>query len=400
MLAAVVLAIVGLGIAPADEAFAADYPSWQDVQNARNSVTATAAEVDRITAVLAELEAAVVAAEAFAEQKGYEFEDAQAKSDAAQFKWLELQGQADAAQKDATASQRRAGQQAALLSRYTGRDLSASLFFDSTKSADVLSQLGLATVVKGRSAEIYKVAIQQQNTAAALTAQADVAKAALKERTDAAAKAMQEAADASAQAEAAAAEQAANKERLEAQKAALVENQAVTEAGYNAGVAERARIAAEYAAAHPSAASSAGVVSAAGWARPAGGHITSSFSIRRFNPASHVWAAHLGTDLGAACNSPIYAAHEGTVTFTGKSGGYGNLVRLDNGGGVTTAYGHIVNGGILVSAGQHVKAGQQIARVGSTGNSTGCHLHFETRPGGTAVDAVPFMRERGVELNN
>jgi murein DD-endopeptidase MepM/ murein hydrolase activator NlpD len=103
-------------------------------------------------------------------------------------------------------------------------------------------------------------------------------------------------------------------------------------------------------------------------------------------------------DLAPACYAPIYAAHSGTVTFAANGGGYGNEVVLDNGGGISTAYGHIVDGGILVSVGQHVSAGQQIAKIGSTGWSTGCHLHFETRVNGSAVDPVPFMAARGISV--
>ena len=74
------------------------------------------------------------------------------------------------------------------------------------------------------------------------------------------------------------------------------------------------------------------------------------------------------------------------------------IVQVSHGGGVSTAYGHIVNGGIKVSRGQSVVAGQLIALVGSTGNSTGCHLHFETRINGGSTDPVPFMSARGVSL--
>ena len=79
-------------------------------------------------------------------------------------------------------------------------------------------------------------------------------------------------------------------------------------------------------------------------------------------------------------------------------GGYGNFVQVDHGGGVSTGYGHQVNGGIMVSVGQRVEVGQRIGTVGSTGNSTGCHLHFETRQGGVAADPVPLMSARGIRL--
>jgi murein DD-endopeptidase MepM/ murein hydrolase activator NlpD len=88
--------------------------------------------------------------------------------------------------------------------------------------------------------------------------------------------------------------------------------------------------------------------------------------------------------------------------YAGPYGGYGNYIRIDNsdGTGYGTGYGHIVNGGILVKAGEQVGVGQNIAKVGSTGWSTGCHLHFEVYSGGTTTDPVPFMRKQGIELAN
>ncbi|WFR68105.1 M23 family metallopeptidase [Curtobacterium flaccumfaciens] len=105
---------------------------------------------------------------------------------------------------------------------------------------------------------------------------------------------------------------------------------------------------------------------------------------------------HDGADLASGCSTPIVAAAAGTVDYVGWYGGYGNYVRISHGGGVQTAYGHIVNGGFRVSPGQRVSAGQLIALVGSTGQSTGCHTHFEVHLNGTTIDPVPFMQARGV----
>jgi murein DD-endopeptidase MepM/ murein hydrolase activator NlpD len=86
------------------------------------------------------------------------------------------------------------------------------------------------------------------------------------------------------------------------------------------------------------------------------------------------------------------------VVAAGPNGSYGNFVMIDHGGGVATAYGHVVDGGIRVAVGQTVAAGQPIALVGSTGASTGCHLHFEVRVNGVQIDPLPFMAARGVTL--
>jgi murein DD-endopeptidase MepM/ murein hydrolase activator NlpD len=126
--------------------------------------------------------------------------------------------------------------------------------------------------------------------------------------------------------------------------------------------------------------------------------VTSGYG-SRVPPTGGVSPFHRGTDIGAGCNSPIYAAHTGTVSYAGWYGTYGNFILIEHEGGISTGYAHIVNGGILVHSGQTVGVGHQIARVGSTGASTGCHLHFEVRVNGTAIDAVPFMRARGINIS-
>ncbi len=374
-------------------AWATSYPSWQDVQAARNNVAATQAEVARLKALLATLQTDVTTTQAAAVQRGDEAQRAQQKYDEGAQRTAELQSQADAAQAKALKSRQQAGQLAAKLALSGGGgDLSTTLFFNGSQADGLLSQLGLASMVKDQSAGLYVKAIQDQNTAQSLTDQAKLATAALKLLSDAAQKALEAAAAAAQAATAALTEQQANQARLQAQLATLIENRDHTEAEYAAGI--RAMWGA-------SASLGAGQISATGWARPAGGHITSGYG-NRLDPYTHQVALHSGTDLGASCNSPIYAAHTGTVVYAGPYGGYGNFVRIMNndGSGYGTGYGHIVNGGILVHVGEQVGVGQNIARVGSTGWSTGCHLHFEVYHNGLTQDPVPFMRSQGIELAN
>ena len=91
-------------------------------------------------------------------------------------------------------------------------------------------------------------------------------------------------------------------------------------------------------------------------------------------------------DFGAAYGSPIYAVSDGTVAFAGWHGGHGNFVKLEHGGGFGTGYGHMSR--IAVSPGSHVRAGQVIGYVGSTGLSTGPHLHYELYRSGVPVNPL------------
>lgn len=134
------------------------------------------------------------------------------------------------------------------------------------------------------------------------------------------------------------------------------------------------------------------------WALPVAGRITDGFGPRPDRPVAGVSPYHEGTDLATACGTPIHAATAGAVVQAGWNGTYGNWILLEHGDGIQTGYAHIENGGIEVAIGDTVDAGQEIARVGSTGAATGCHLHFETRIDGKAVDAVPFMARRGIRL--
>jgi len=382
-------------------AFATSYPSYADVQNARRSESAKKAEIDTLNQLLATLQSAVDSTTADAVVKGAAAQAAQQKYDEAAAKAVKLRLQADDAQARADRSKQEAGQLAARLIRSGGSDLSSTLFFNSSEAKSLLSELGLASMMKDQSAGIYEKAIQNQNVARALTDQADVAKEALKALAGEAEKAAKAAAAAALAASAALTEQQAHQVQLTAQLAILVTNTNQTEADFAIGVEVARQAAAAALAAQLAAAPRAGQISSEGWARPAGGHISSPYGYR-IDPYNGAYALHAGTDLAAGCGTPIYAAHSGTVVLAGPYGGYGNYIRIQNDGdgSYETAYGHIVNGGILVGIGQTVQVGQNIARVGSTGMSTGCHLHFEIHHNGGTQDPVPFIRSMGVELAN
>ncbi|MES2302445.1 MAG: M23 family metallopeptidase [Pseudomonadota bacterium] len=118
---------------------------------------------------------------------------------------------------------------------------------------------------------------------------------------------------------------------------------------------------------------------------PVNGHITSGYGARR-HPILGYMRMHAGIDFGASWGSPIYATADGRVSFAGWHGGHGNYVRLDNGGGIGTGFGHMSR--IAVSPGMAVRRGQVIGYVGSTGLSTGPHLHYEMYRGGQTVNPL------------
>ena len=122
--------------------------------------------------------------------------------------------------------------------------------------------------------------------------------------------------------------------------------------------------------------------------RPTSGRISSYFGGRK-SPGGIGSTNHKGIDIAVPRGTPIYAADGGTVTYSGWMSGYGYLVQIDHGNGYVTRYGH--NSSLTVSVGQHVYKGQQVARAGSTGNSTGNHCHFEVRYNGVAKNPLNYL---------
>jgi murein DD-endopeptidase MepM/ murein hydrolase activator NlpD len=125
-------------------------------------------------------------------------------------------------------------------------------------------------------------------------------------------------------------------------------------------------------------------------ANPAPGvSVSSGFGIRR-DPLLGTPAMHAGIDFRGAVGSPARATAKGTVVKAGWNGGYGRMVEIDHGDGFTTRYAHLSK--VLVNIGDKVDVGDIVGKVGSSGRSTGPHLHYEVRKNGGAVDPVRFLK--------
>ncbi|UJP09138.1 peptidoglycan DD-metalloendopeptidase family protein [Microbacterium sp. KUDC0406] len=410
------LGVFGIG-AGTTAAFAASYPSWDDVQKAKANQAAKAGEVTRIKGLIQSLTNKVAETKAASEKAGDEFFVAQQKFfDAAQ-QADDLQSQADEQAKLADETSAKAGQVATQLYRKGGEDSALELFFSgSAANADgLLSRLGTMDKLLEYNQSVYDNAVAARNSAQALSNKAKVARDE-RDRLQKVAEqkmiAAQQAADA---AQAALDESEANLTTLQAQLAALQDTTAKTVAAYQEGerirkaaeekrrreeAARRAREAAEAAKNNGGGGGGGGgggTPTSSGWVRPHGGHRSSGYGARP-RPCPSCSAFHYGVDLANGCGAPIYAAHSGTVDAAFYNGGYGNYIRIQHGGGIGTGYGHIRPGGFRVSPGQHVRAGQVIAYAGTTGASTGCHLHFEVYRNGGAINPITFMAAHGISV--
>ncbi len=125
-----------------------------------------------------------------------------------------------------------------------------------------------------------------------------------------------------------------------------------------------------------------------GWPAPASHVITSPYGARAY-PLSGIYDFHLGLDIGAGYGTPVVSHKPGTVIIADYHWSYGNYVVVDHGNGISTLYAHM--SAISTGVGQHVEQGQQLGLVGSTGSSTGAHLHFEVRINGSTVNPAPYL---------
>ena len=251
---------------------------------------------------------------------------------------------------------------------------------------------GLDTMrAQGEAAQAYLVAVRRQVAALKVQAQAALAKAMAARKTAAAAKAKLDllyAAQTRYEAAVAAkkAAEIANLKKMQAQSDLLTRQLA---ARAKAAREAAARAAAARGARQPVPRSVPQGIRSGFLSYPSNAPVSSEFGMR-FHPVLRIWRLHAGIDFAANCGSPVYAAAGGDVimaTPVSQSGGYGNQLVIDHGlqRGVdlTTTYNHLAS---FVVTGGHVERGQLVAYSGTTGLSTGCHLHFETRQDGTPVN--------------
>ena len=372
---------------PVEAAQSADYPDWPEVVAARRNASEAKALAAQLQGQLQGLQDEAQRTQTEADAKGAIYAEAQDKYDQQNIETQALLDQTAAAQTEADEAYLAAAQVISEITRTGTSDITPRLFTAPGSPDVLLDRLEISRVLGERYSDLYEKAIELRNTADALADQAEVAQGILETLRLAAEAAFKEAqAAAQAAAEKLAQTQidiAAMQKRIDY----LVGISNETTDAYNEGIKAMWGDGA------------AGEISASGWARPVSGYISSSYG-NRFHPIYHRWMWHTGVDIaGPGCGATIWAAHSGTVTFAGWSGNdWGYYVVIDHGDGTSSAYAHIQAGGIGVSIGQHVDPGQPIAKVGTTGGSLGCHLHFIIRINGQLTDPVPFMRDRGITI--
>ena len=382
--------VLSLGLPSQSPAYADEYPTWEEVQEARKDVARAEAKVKEIMALLERLEVAAAEAEEEAARLGEIYYEALYELDEATFQQAQLQSQADSAAVVAEESRMKAGQFVAELARVGGADLTATLFISGDDANQLLSRIGYAAKIAEQTDGIYARALSDQNTAQALSNQAEVARQIREELQLVAEAAYEEANAAAMRAYSAVEAQLENSARLEAQLEVLIEQREATEADYQKGVIARQQ-------SEIMGMIDPGQISASGWARPSSGYISSHFG-PRIHPIYGIARLHAGIDLATPCGRPVYAARSGRVSYSGWLGTSGNFIRVTHEDGYTTGYAHLQSGSLYVRLGESVVTGQLIARIGNTGGSTGCHLHLETRQNMVAQDPYPFFLNRGIRL--
>lgn len=366
-------------------------PTWDDVQRAKNDEAATAQQITEIETLLEQLAVevettrqeskAAIDAYALAEE---ELLKANARLDELNIRLEESAAEAELAEDEA-------GSIVGLMYRSGGVDRSTEMFLesDASTSDELLERLAIMEKATERSAKIAENATRTANDARSLGDQADTVSQKREQLAEDAAARKEAAAVAAVTAAEREREQASQKATLDAQLAALKDTTAATVEGYE----ERLRQEEEARRQNGGGGSPGGggpPVGNSGWGHP----LASSYWVTdEFGGARN----HGGIDLAAPEWTPIYAAAAGTVTACYEFSNYGNTVDITHPDGSMTRYPHQPYGGLTVTCGQWVERGQQIGYVGTTGWSTGPHLHFETWPTTSyRVNPRGFMSDRGV----
>ncbi|MGK0722084.1 peptidoglycan DD-metalloendopeptidase family protein [Leucobacter sp. W1478] len=408
-----IAAILGTGLVGAGTgsvpAQALDLPSWADVEAAKQNEATAAAKVIEIEGLIAQGEAELERLRNLHADSVSAFQDAEAAFQAAARKSETLDAQAEQSRIEAEAATAQAAALVSQMYRSGGVDRNVELFLESEgDTADaLLERLASMSKATERNTAISEEAQQAMNTAASLGEQAEVAEQ--QRETLKVEKENLEQAAAEAVAGQAEALQAQEEQQtvLETQLAALKDTTTSTVAGYQerlrleeeerqrlAREAEAARIAAEKAAAE--AAANAGNSGGGGGGNNAGNGGGGGGTVGAWYvpiPYSYIstyfqqWWGHTGVDLVNGCGVPIVAPNSGTIGFVGwMDNTGGNMIYLNHGNGYQTRFAHLSR--FNVGYGQWVNAGQVIGYVGTTGMSTGCHLHYEVLRGGVFIDPV------------
>lgn len=409
------LIVSGAGAPTPSQAIISDLPTWDDVEAAKKNEATAAKKVTEIEALLVEVEREAERTRAESEAAGNALAQAEDELREAQDRSAKLKEKAAQSAKEADEAADQAAALVSQLYRSGGVDRNVELFLESDASTadQLLERLAQVEKATERNTSIADAAAQTRNTATTLEKQAVAAEA---ERDRLREEALARKEEANALANAArdrliAQEQ--QKRELEGQLDALKDKTTNTTKGYQERVRleeeerlrleEEARKAAEEAAKNPGnvGGGGGGGGGSAGGGGGGSGQVSGNWRVPINSGSYYVsdwWGAsrnHTGVDLAAPSGTPIYAASSGTVTMAGWYPCYANMVEITHGGGIATRYGHMLYTPI-VSYGQWVNMGQIIGYVGSTGCSTGPHLHYEVYSWGYPIDPAPFYAARGL----
>ncbi|KAB1644418.1 peptidoglycan DD-metalloendopeptidase family protein [Pseudoclavibacter sp. CFCC 14310] len=416
-------------VAPVAPSQAANYPSWDDINNAKNNEQAKQSEIARVQGLISDLngqldsaQAAVDSAQAAADAALQQVADQQSTYDTLRVQQLNAQARADE-------SKRAAGASIAQLYRSGGTNASMNIYLSGDGADEVLYQLGVMGRFGESSDETYRSAIADAKTAESLKNQSDAALTQLQDLADDAAAKSQQAQQAQQQVDSTLKEQQTHAGELTAQLSALqgetAELQQQRAAGVQAEAEARAKAIAAAQAAAAAAASGGNdsdgsyAPAPAGGSRPSGGggggspapspssaigfplpYLKGSSGYgMRMHPIYHEPRFHYGTDFAVPQGTPILAIADGTIVGAGFGSSMGNYVDVRSvvgGQTIIARYFHLSR--IGVSNGQRVSKGQNLGASGNTGASTGAHLHFEIHIGSIGYGS-PMWKTAGNTVN-